>query len=325
MKILLTGGSGFIGRQLAAELFQNDLPLLIATRGSNLYNPLHNSIAVGNIDSHTQWRSALVGITHVVHLAARVHITTETSSDAFAAFRAINTAGTLNLARQAAALGVKRFIFISSIKVNGEGRNTPYLESDLPAPQDAYAVSKCEAEQGLWAISAETGMEVVVLRIPLVYGPGVGANFFQLLKIIYQGRPLPLGGINNRRSLLYVGNLIDAILCALQHPRAANQLFLLSDGQDSSTTQLVIWLAQALGKQTPMFSVSERLLRSVAGFVGKSTAVDRLVGSLYLDSRKIQRELGWSPPFTLQEGLQATAKWYRTIVQSGLQTDRRRN
>ena len=325
MKILLTGGSGFIGRQLADELSQSKTPFQIASRATKLDVPNHTSVSVGDIDGLTQWNSALVGISHVVHLAARVHITTETSSDAFAAFRAINTAGTLNLARQAAALGVRRFIFISSIKVNGEGRNTPYLESDLPAPQDAYAFSKCEAEQGLWAISAETGMEVVVLRIPLVYGPGVGANFFQLLKIIYQGWPLPLGGINNRRSLLYVGNLIDAILCALQHPRAANQLFLLSDGQDSSTTQLVIWLAQALGKQTPMFSVSERLLRSVAGFLSKSTAVDRLVGSLYLDSTKIQRELGWSPPFTLQEGLQDTAKWYRTIVKSVVQVDRRFN
>lgn len=168
-------------------------------------------------------------------------------------------------------------------------------------------------------------MEVVVLRIPLVYGPGVGANFFQLLKIIDQRWPLPLCGINNRRSLLYSGNLINAILCSLQHPKAANQLFLLSDGQDASTSQLVVWLAHALKKQARMFSVSDRLLRFVARLVGKSSAVDRLFGSLYLDSTKIQRELGWSPPFTLQEGLQATAKWYRTIVKSGVQADRRGN
>jgi UDP-glucose 4-epimerase len=199
------------------------------------------------------------------------------------------------------------------VKVNGEGRNTAYLESDNPDPQDSYAVSKCEAERCLWAISAETVMEVVILRIPLVYGPGVGANLFQLLKIIDQGWSLPLSGINNKRSLLYVGNLINAILCVLQHPRAANQLFLLSDGQDASTSQLVVWLAQALKKQTRMFTVSEGLLRSVAGVVGKSSSVDRLFSSLYLDSTKIHRELGWSPPFTLQEGLQATAKWYRTI------------
>lgn len=313
MKILLTGGSGFIGRQLANELSESKMPFLIATRTTKLDLPNQNRVTVGGIDALTKWGSALHGVSHVVHLAARVHIKTETSSDAFSAFRAINTDGTLNLAKQAAALGVKRFIFISTIKVNGEGRNTPYLEADLPDPQDAYAASKCEAERGLWAISEDTGIEVVILRIPLVYGPGVGANFFQLLKIIDKGWPLPLRGINNKRSLLYVGNLINAILCVLQHPKAANQLFLLSDGKDASTTQLVTWLAQALGKQTRIFPVSERLLRSVAGVLGKSSAVDRLLGSLYLDSTKIQSELGWRPPFTLQEGLQATANWYRTI------------
>jgi nucleoside-diphosphate-sugar epimerase len=313
MKILLTGGSGFIGSQLADELSQSKTTFLIANRTTKLDVPNQNSVTVGDIDALTSWNSALYDISHVVHLAARVHIKTETSSDAFSEFRSVNTDGTLNLAKQAATLGVKRFIFISTIKVNGEGRNTPYLESDLPDPQDAYAVSKYEAERGLWAISKETGMEVVILRIPLVYGPGVGANFFQLLKIIDQGWPLPLRSINNKRSLLYVGNLISAILCLLQHPRAANQLFLLSDGQEASTTQLVTWLAQALGKRTRMYPVSERFLRSAAGVLGKSSAVNRLFGSLYLDSTKIYRELGWRPPFTLQEGLQATAKWYRTI------------
>ena len=313
IKILLTGGSGFVGKKLVVELLKNNIQFLNVSRSNNLNIPDNNSITVGDINGRTQWSSALVGITHVVHLAARVHIMTETSSDAFSRFRNVNTSGTLNLARQAAAVGVRRFIFISTIKVNGEGRDTPYLESDLPDPQDAYAVSKSEAELGLWAISAETGMEVVILRIPLVYGPSVGANFLELLKIIDQGWPLPLGGIKNKRSLLYSENLINAILYTLQHPNAANQLFLLSDGQDVSTSQLVTFLAQALSKQTRMFSVSEGLLRSVARLVGKSSAVDRLFGSLYLDSTKIQRELGWSPPFTLQEGLEATAKWYRTI------------
>ena len=282
-------------------------------------------VLIDTIDDQTNWKEALNGITVVVHLAARVHVMYETSKDPLNKFRRVNVEGSVNLANQAAVVGITRFFYISTIKVNVEGRNTPYLESDLPAPQDAYAVSKCEAERGLWAIPAETGMEVVVLRIPLVYGPGVGANFFQLLKIIDQRWPLPLCGINNRRSLLYSGNLINAILCSLQHPKAANQLFLLSDGQDASTSQLVVWLAHALKKQARMFSVSDRLLRFVARLVGKSSAVDRLFGSLYLDSTKIQRELGWSPPFTLQEGLQATAKWYRTIVKSGVQADRRGN
>ena len=302
-----------MGHHLVTELIRRELPFHIAIRRSEEYFPHSKCIPVGEICAQTQWSRALLGVTVVVHLAARVHMMTETSNNTFEDFHAVNTEGTLNLAWQAAAAGVRRFIFLSTIKVNGEGRKTAYLEADNPDPQDAYAASKCEAERGLWAISAETGMEVVVLRVPLVYGPGVGANFFQLLKAVDQGWPLPLGGINNRRSLLYVGNLIDAILCAFQHPKAANQLFLLSDGQDVSTTQLVTWLVQALSKQTRLFSVPERLLRSVAGVVGNSSAVDRLFGSLYLDSTKIQRELGWSPPFTLQEGLQATAKWYRTI------------
>jgi UDP-glucose 4-epimerase len=236
-----------------------------------------------------------------------VHITQETSTDAYAAFRAVNRAGTLNLARQAAAAGVKRFVFLSSVKVNGEGSPHAYRETDTPAPKDAYAVSKWEAEQGLWEISAETGMQIVILRIPLVYGPGVGANFLQLLQTVNKGWPLPVGGIHNRRSLLYVGNLVDAIVVALQHSDAANKLYLLSDGQDVSTSQLVELIAKALKKPLRLFAVPQGLLRLVASLMGKSSAVDRLFGSLYLDSTKIQRELQWKPPFSLQEGLNETA------------------
>ena len=312
-KILITGGSGFIGKHLTAELHKIKIPFLIASRSIQLDSPL-NSYTVGNINGLTDWGPALSGISDVIHLAARVHITKESSTDAFAAFHAVNTEGTLNLARQAAAEGVKRFIYISSVKVNGEGRHTAYLESDTPSPEDNYAVSKCEAEHGLWVISADTGMEIVILRIPLVYGPGVGANFLNLLKAVDQGWPLPLGGINNRRSLLYVGNLISAILCILQSSKAANQLFLLSDSQDTSTSQLVKSLAHALSKQDRLFTLSEGLLRSIAGFIGKTSAVDRLYGSLYLDCSKIQKELDWRPPFTLQDGLKATANWYHSRV-----------
>ena len=313
MSVLVTGASGFIGNAFCTQLKAQGISYRAVIRRESQISYHSDYALIDSIDGQTDWKIALDKITVVVHLAAQVHVMNEISKDPLSEFRRVNVEGSINLANQAALAGVTRFIYISTIKVNGEGRNTLYLESDLPAPQDAYAVSKCEAERGLWAISAETGMEVVVLRVPLVYGPGVGANFFQLLKIIDQGWPFPLGGINNKRSLLYIGNLVNAILCVLQHPKAANQLFLLSDGQDASTTQLVVCLAQALGKQTRMFSVSERLLRSFAGVVGNSSAVDRLFGSLYLDSTKIQRELGWSPPFTLQEGLQATAKWYRTI------------
>jgi len=313
MSLLLTGATGFVGQHLLSALIQSNFPYQIAVRipAGNSAHP--KCISVGDINAHTTWSQALQGVTDVVHLAARVHITQETSTDAYAAFRAVNTASTLNLARQAAAAGVRRFVFLSSVKVNGEGSPHAYLETNTPAPEDAYAVSKWEAEQGLWEISAETGMQVVILRIPLVYGPGVGANFLQLLQTVNKGWPLPLRGIANRRSLLYVGNLVDAILVALEHPHAANKLYLLSDGQDVSTSQLVERIAKALHKPPRLFAVPQGLIRAVAGVLGKSSAVDRLFGSLYLDSGKIQQELQWKPPFTVQQGLAQTAEWLLNV------------
>ena len=205
---------------------------------------------------------------------------------------------------------MRRFIFLSSIKVNGEGKPQAYLETDTPAPEDAYAASKWEAEQGLWKISADTGMQMVILRIPLVYGPGVSANFLQLFQTVNKGWPLPLRGIANRRSLLYIGNLVDAMLVALEHPDAANKLYLLSDGQDVSTSQLVERMAQALNKTPRLFSLPQGMLRLAASVLGKSSAVDRLYGSLYLDSAKIRQELSWIPPFSMQQGLAETAQWF---------------
>lgn len=310
MSLLLTGATGFVGQHLVSALIQRNLPHQIAVR-NQAGNSAHSEyISVGDINAHTAWSKALEGVTDVIHLAARVHITQETSSDAYAAFRAVNTAGTLNLARQAAAAGVRRFVFLSSVKVNGEGSPHAYRVTDTPAPQDAYAVSKWEAEQGLWEISAKTSMQLVILRIPLVYGSGVGANFLQLLQTVNKGWPLPLGGIENRRSLLYVGNLVDAILVALEHPDAANKLYLLSDGQDVSTTELIEFMAQALHKSSRLLSVPKGMLRLVASLMGKSSAVDRLFGSLYLDSAKIQRELQWKPPFSIQQGLAETVQWF---------------
>jgi len=313
MSLLLTGATGFVGQHLVSALIQRNLPYQIAvrTQAGNSAHP--ECISVGDINAHTTWSQALEGVTDVVHLAARVHITQETSSDAYAAFRAVNTEGTLNFARQAAAVGVRRFVFLSSVKVNGEGSPLAYLETDTPAPEDAYAVSKWEAEQGLWEISAETGMQMVILRIPLVYGPGVGANFLRLLQTVNKGWPLPLGAIHNRRSLLYVGNLVDAILAVLKHPGAANKLYLLSDGQDVSTSQLVELISKALKKPARLFAVPQGFLRDVAGVLGKSSAVDRLFGSLYLESAKIQQELGWVPPFSMQAGLNETANWYKGV------------
>ncbi|NDF06739.1 MAG: NAD-dependent epimerase/dehydratase family protein, partial [Betaproteobacteria bacterium] len=259
MKLLITGGTGFVGQHLVSELKRRNLPYQIAVRTQAGNSAYPECISVGDINAHTAWSQALEGVTDVVHLAARVHITQETSTDAYAAFRAVNTEGTLNLARQAAAAGVRRFVFLSSVKVNGEGSPHAYRETDTPAPEDAYAVSKWEAEKGLWEISAETGMQIVILRIPLVYGPGVGANFLQLLQTVNKGWPLPLGGIHNRRSLLYVGNLVDAIVVALQHADAANKLYLLSDGQDVSTSQLVELIAKALNKPPRLFAAPQGL------------------------------------------------------------------
>ena len=309
MSLLLTGATGFVGQHLLSALIQRNLPYQTAVR-TQAGNSAHSEcISVGDINAHTAWSQALEGVTDVVHLAARVHITQETSTDAYAAFRAVNTEGTLNLARQAAAAGVRRFVFLSSVKVNGEGSPHAYRETDTPAPEDAYAVSKWEAEQGLWEISADTGMQIVILRIPLVYGPGVAANFLQLLKTVNKGWPLPLRGIANRRSLLYIGNLVDAIRVVLEHPDAANKLFLLSDGQDVSTSQLVELIAQALHKPPRLFAVPQGFISAVAGVLGKSSAVDRLFGSLSVDSAKIQRELQWKPPFSMQQGLAQTAQW----------------
>jgi nucleoside-diphosphate-sugar epimerase len=317
MSLLLTGATGFVGQHLVSELKRRNLPYQIAVRTQAGNSAQPNCISVGDINAHTAWSQALEGVTDVVHLAARVHITQETSSDAYAAFRAVNTAGTLNLARQAAAAGVRRFVFLSSVKVNGEGSPHAYLETDTPAPEDAYAVSKWEAEQGLWEISAKTRMQLVILRIPLVYGPGVGANFLQLLHTVNKGWPLPLGDIENRRSLLYIGNLVDAIRLVLEHPDAANKLYLLSDGQDIFTSQLVELIAKALNKPPRLFAVPQGLLRAVAGVLGKSSAVDRLFGSLYLESAKFRQDLGWVPPFSLQEGLNETASWYQRSLRNG--------
>jgi nucleoside-diphosphate-sugar epimerase len=310
MSLLLTGATGFVGQHLVSALIQRNLHYQIAVRTQAANFAPSLCISVGDINAHTAWSQALEGVTDVIHLAARVHITQETSIDAYAAFRAVNTEGTLHLARQAASAGVRRFVFLSSVKVNGEGSPHAYLETDTPAPEDAYAVSKWEAEQGLWEISAETGMQIVILRIPLVYGPGVGANFLQLLKAVNKAWPLPLGGIHNLRSLLYVGNLVDAIVVALQHPDAANKLYLLSDGQDVSTTQLIEFMAQALHTPSRLLSVPQGMLRLVAGLMGKSSAVDRLFGSLILDSSKFRKELSWVPPSSMQQGLAETAQWF---------------
>jgi nucleoside-diphosphate-sugar epimerase len=267
---------------------------------------------VGDIGPATRWDEALRGVDAVVHLAARVHVRVRSAPAAIAAYRRVNTAGTERLALAAAAAGVRRFVFLSTLKVNGEATQArPFTESDPPAPQDAYARAKWEAEQALHRIGARTGMEVVILRPPLVYGPGVKANFLALLKAVARGLPLPLGAIDNRRSLVYVGNVADAIVKCLEHPAAAGQTFLVRDGEDVSTPELVRRLARALGVKPRLFPVPPSWLSFAGQLTGRRDAVDRLIGSLAIDDAKIREALGWVPPYTLDEGLEATARWFK--------------
>jgi nucleoside-diphosphate-sugar epimerase len=302
--VLVTGANGFIGRALCPALAAAGFVVRRAVRGGST----PEAFAVGDIGPDTDWCAALAGSRAVVHLAARVHVLRDEAADVEAAFHAVNTEGTLNLARQAAAAGVKRFVFVSSIKVNGEGRAMPYTEIDPAAPQDAYARSKWAAEQGLWEIARETGLEVVVTRPPLVYGPGVGANFERLLGWVARGWPLPFGRVDNRRSLLFVGNLVDAIRVCLSHPAAAESTYLLSDGEDVSTPELLRRLAEALGRPARIPPLPPSWLKLAANLLGRGADLERLLGSLAVDSDAICRDLGWRPPFTLDQGLAATCR-----------------
>ena len=302
-QVLVTGATGFAGRTLCAALTSSGLAVIPAVRRES---GLPDEVVVGDVGPATDWRKALTGCDAVVHLAARVHMMREAERDPPAAYRRTNTEATLKLAHQAAHAGVKRVVFISTIKVNGEGREAPYRETDVPAPEDAYAVSKWEAEQGLSRIAQETGLEVVILRPPLVYGPGVKANFQRLIQIVERGWPLPLGAIHNRRSLLYLGNFVDAIRLCLVHPAAAGQTFLLDDGEPVSTPQLIRALAAAMGRPARLLPVPPGLLEFAGALLGKRAAVTRLTGSLYVDGSAIRSRLGWVPPFSMDVGLAAT-------------------
>ena len=307
--MLVTGANGFIGRALCDVLAASRRKVRKAVR---IPVPgLPDAVTVGDIGPDTGWRAALESVSGVVHLAARTHVLRETATDPLAEFRKINVSGTERLARSAAAGGVRRFVFVSSVKVNGERTGErPYSEDDTPRPEDAYGVSKWEAEQALSRIAAETGLEVVVLRPPLVYGPGVKGNFLRLMNLIARGAPLPLGAIDNRRSFIFSGNLTSAITAALDAPRAAGRTYLVSDGEDVSTPDLVRGLARALGVTPRLLSLPLSPLGFAATLAGKRAEFARLTRSLQVDSSRIRRELDWRPPFTLAQGLELTAKWY---------------
>lgn len=312
MKILVTGATGFIGRELCQTLRGAGLSVRAALRKEASAIETDEQVVVGEISPDTDWSAALDGIDAIVHLAARVHVMHDRSSDPLQEFRRINASSTEHLARSAARNGVRRMVFVSSIKVNGEcsPSGAAFSESDVPNPSDPYGVSKWEAEQALQAVTAETGLETVILRPPLVYGPGVKANFLNLMKIIARGVPLPLGAIENRRSLIYVKNLTDALRQCVDHPRAANQVFLVSDGEDLSTAELIRRLALKQNSPILLIPVPETALRFAAKLLRHTAAMDRLAGSLTVEIFKIRNLLAWTPPHSVDQGLTETVAWF---------------
>ena len=305
MNILITGAAGFLGKTLCSRLDVEDHNLRCAVRAQA---QSENSIAVG-IGPETVWDEALIDISTVIHLAARVHVMKDDVSDPSAEFRQVNIDGTLNLARQAAASGVQRFIFLSSVKVNGEETSGhPFSEQNPPHPQDPYAVSKFEAELGLQKIARETDMDVVIIRPPLVYGPGVKGNFATMMRWINKGIPLPLGSIHNQRSLVGLDNLVDFIITCIDHPAVANQTFLVSDGEDLSTTDLFRRVGQAMGKPARLIPVPMSALKFCARLLGKQAMAQRLCGNLQVDISKARQLLGWSPPVSVDEGLRRAVR-----------------
>ncbi|MBZ0299947.1 MAG: SDR family oxidoreductase [Anaerolineae bacterium] len=307
--VLVTGADGFIGRHLGAALGKTGHRVRAATRTGPVSA---GKIAVGDIGPETDWSAALDGVEVVVHLAARAHILKETAQNPLAVFQQVNTAGTLCLARMSAACGVRRFIFVSSVGVNGDQTpaDRPFTEADAPHPVRAYATAKWEAEQGLWQIQSEHGLEIVILRPPLVYGPGVKGNFLRLLNLTRRGLPLPLGHIDNRRSLIAVDNLVSLLCTCLDHPAAANACFLVSDGQDLSTTELIEQLADLMQRRAWLFPVPAGMLRTMGKRLGREQIINQLWGSLAVDSSHVRRTLGWEPPVTVQAALERTVQWY---------------
>lgn len=312
--IIVTGGTGFIGNGLVSTLASSTInDITVTTR--HAFDGLPSGVkahVIREIDSNTNWTTALAGKSVVIHTAARVHVLKETSSDSLSAFRDTNVKGTIALAREAAKNGIRRFVFISSVKVNGEATELghPYSADTPPAPQDAYGVSKYEAELSLRNIAHETGMEVVIIRPVLVYGPGVKANFLNMMKWLYMGVPLPLGAIHNKRSLVALDNLVDLIVTCIDHPRAANQTFLVSDGEDLSTTELLQRMSKALSKRPRLLPVPAWMLETAAKVVGRQSIAQRLCGSLQVDIAHTRETLGWTPPVSIDAALQKTAQHF---------------
>ena len=314
MNVLITGASGFIGHALCNTLAEKGHIVKGAFRSQEKLLKYKNNmdcVAIGEIGPNTNWTEALRGVDVIIHLAAIAHVIKKSSVNLSDDFRRVTTQGTERLADMAANAKIRRLIFLSTVKVNGEQTiDQPFVETDLPHPHDPYAISKWEAEQALYKISKETGLEVVILRPPLVYGTGVKANFLRLLQLVDRNIPLPFLNLDNRRSLIYLGNLVDAIVTCCVHPNAKGETFLVSDGENVSTPELIRMIASAMNKKAKLFPCPESLLKTVVALLGKKEELDRLLRSLRIDSSKIRKVLNWTPPFSMRDGIAETVKWY---------------
>jgi nucleoside-diphosphate-sugar epimerase len=317
MNILVTGSTGFIGRRLCSRLAAEGYLLRCAVR-SLAQVQADDRICVGDIGPETRWKEGLSGIDAVVHTAAGTHVMAEQAVDPLDEYRRINVHGTLNLARQAAEAGVRRFVFLSSIKVNGERTlpDSPFTPDDVPAPEDSYGKSKLEAEQGLQQLAQQTGMDVVIIRPPLVYGPGVKGNFARMMRLVEKGVPLPLGAVRNQRSLVGLDNLVDLIVTCIDHPEAANQIFLAGDGEDVSTPELLRGLAKAMDKPARLIPLPAGVLMFGATLLGKRAVAQRLLGSLQVDISKTREMLGWEPLISVETALKEAVRG-RRLAQKG--------
>lgn len=312
--VLVTGANGFVGQHLVNYLCQQGHQVVATTRTAEagFDSPRVRSVSVGEITATTDWSSALNDVESIIHLAARVHVMREQAVDPISAFRQVNTAGTLRLAQQAAEAGVKRFVYLSSIKVNGEHTTThPFSEADSAEPQDPYAQSKWEAEQQLLALAAKTGLEVSIVRPPLVYGPEVRGNFLRLLGLTAKAWPLPLASIENRRSLVNIHNLCSLLETCMQHPEAGGEVFLVSDDCDLSTPQLLRMLATAMDRPCRLWPFPPVILQVVSKLLGQEAVWSRLAGSLQIDISKARQRLGWEPVTSVERGLAETVAWYQ--------------
>lgn len=316
--VLVTGSNGFAGRALYLKLIAEGFSVRQAVRNKVAADELNGDVAVvGDIGPDTEWEESLRNIEVVIHLAARVHMLHESGDNVAAAYRHVNRDGTTRLAEQATHAGVRRLIFLSSIKVNGEGTRPgqPYTEADPANPQDAYGISKWEAEEILRQMDHRGAVETVIVRPPLIYGPRVGANFLRLIKLVDRGLPLPFGQTGNKRSLIALENLCDFLLCCITHPAASGQTFLVSDGKDLSTTELVQHIGQHLGKTPLLLPVPYGMIRLPAALLNREELVTRLWGSLQVDINKARQLLGWQPPVPVNTGIHETVQWYRQTRQ----------